>query len=238
MLLSRRSIFRWWKKWNDRQDVIRKRKNQIRVIANGFMDFLAVSRSKVHFSFLSLFLFFFPFMERIRFFSLTCCRFIRIPVFHGFSMHLPDAPAAAIVLAIVIRLAVPSKSYHTLSRISINATALIARSSPYYRRATLRPCSYAALAEFIASTNPVCPSLKVLEEEEEEEARTPEKPKSMIPIMWTIYRSWDMPVISIFQSINDAIALSIYLSFESVILPTNRSEIFQVTNAYLFQQRA
>ena len=33
-------------------------------------------------------------------------------------------------------LAAPSKSYHTLSGISINASALIARSSPYYRRAT------------------------------------------------------------------------------------------------------
>lgn len=43
-----------------------------------------------------------------------------------------------------------SKSYHTLSGISINAAALIARSSPYYRRAALRPRSYAALAEFIA----------------------------------------------------------------------------------------
>lgn len=47
-------------------------------------------------------------------------------------------------------LAAPSKSYHTLSGISINAAALIARSSPYYRRA-LRPRSYAALAEFIAT---------------------------------------------------------------------------------------
>lgn len=47
-------------------------------------------------------------------------------------------------------LAAPSKSYHTLSGISINAAALIARSSPYYRRA-LCPRSYAALAEFIAT---------------------------------------------------------------------------------------
>lgn len=47
-------------------------------------------------------------------------------------------------------LAAPSKSYHTLSGISINAAALIARSSPYYRRGALHPRSYAALAEFIA----------------------------------------------------------------------------------------
>jgi len=59
-------------------------------------------------------------------------------------------------------LAAPSKSYHALSGISINAAALIARSSPYYRRAALRHRSYAALAEFIAdSRHPSLPLLSL-----------------------------------------------------------------------------
>lgn len=76
---------------------------------------------------------------------------------HGLS-RTPNAaqmrPQLPLFQRSLSELAAPSKSYHTLSGISINAAALIARSSPYYRRAALRPRSYAALAEFIALVPP------------------------------------------------------------------------------------
>lgn len=86
-------------------------------------------------------------------------------------------------------LAAPSKSYHTLSGISINASALIARSSPYYRRAApvltqlLRNLSLPSL-----SLPPLLP-FAALPRVFEEEARTSGKPKSTIWITRTIYRS-------------------------------------------------
>lgn len=71
---------------------------------------------------------------------------------HGFSLDAAQMrPQLPLFRRSLSELAAPSKSYHTLSGISINAAALIARSSPYYRRAALRSRSYAALAEFIAT---------------------------------------------------------------------------------------
>lgn len=110
-------------------------------------------------------------------------------------------------------LAAPSKSYHTLSGISINAAALIARSSPYYRRA-LRPRSYAALAEFIATPLPLLPFAapsKVLEEE----ARTSGKPKSTIPITRAIYRSCEALVRSFDWSAVSSFSLNISIRLNS-----------------------
>lgn len=118
----------------------------IRVIAREWIYGLSGIKSQSPFPFVS---FLFPFAGQPHFF-LPAPWSVRPSISRALdaAQMRPQLPLFRRSLS---ELAAPSKSYHTLSGISINATALIARSSPYYRRAALRPRSYAALAEFIAA---------------------------------------------------------------------------------------
>lgn len=120
----------------------------IRVIAREWIYGLSGIKSQSPFPFVS---FLFPFAEQPHFFLPAPCLFARASSLSRALDAAQMRPQLPLFRRSLSELAAPSKSYHTLSGISINATALIARSSPYYRRATLRPRSYAALAEFIVA---------------------------------------------------------------------------------------
>lgn len=161
-------------------------------LVNGFIDSPAASRAKVRFP--SSPFFFRSQGSPISFFLHPVCS-SEHRVSHGLSMQPRCGRSCHCSGDRYLELAAPSKSYHTLSGISINAAALIARSSPYYRRAALRPRSYAALAEFIAIPLLLSPlQFAVPPRILEEEARTSGKPKSAIPITRTIYRPRDVLV--------------------------------------------
>lgn len=181
------------------------------------MDSPAASRGKIRFPPVS---FLFPFAEQrpVSFFLHPVClpESTTVSSLTGSLDAAQMRPQLPLFRRSLSELAAPSKSYHTLSGISINAAALIARSSPYYRRAALRPRSYAALAEFIATPSSAIrrPSERVLEEE----ARTSGKPKSAIPITRTIYRSPDV-LVSIFRLVSELVSTrrSLYIcSYESL----------------------
>lgn len=138
--------------------------------ANGFMDSSAASRGKVRFLRLlfslplSFSLSVLPSLSRER----QSHFFLPHPVrsserARSFLTGSSDAaqmrPQLPLFRRSLSELAAPSKSYHTLSGISINAAALIARSSPYYRRAALRP---SVLTQLLRNLSLAAHSLSIL----------------------------------------------------------------------------